>query len=598
MEFSQYIIDLLTSINITNHHDTSAISLIRKASENAPSESDSHILGIIAGTATMCYKEKERSFGPFLIWNDGSRSFAPEDIKENDIDILRGVIRITCSTYIRTKFSHIVWLITKDNRYGEIAVDGYLDEFERQFDPDSWVSCYDQIIRAYHISSAMGNKSDSFKRTRVVINGKLSQMNGSDPLFLSLNLLNLVLQNASKEELLKYESIISILADRNFGPTNTKINLADETYTVIEKLYVRMNKAKELKTIKSRYANYYETRAKALAHDNDYFNAVILLKKACNLYSGIDQVKLLELRQLLEGWQKIALQRMHVQKHEFNVQPIYDEVVQMFEGLSLSEAIVQFGRVVKIYKVDDVKKELLEKPEQYVLSSMIGSSLLNERGQSVQELPPIKDAIDSGDPIAIKKHMIHYAAEQRRLIGVLFVKIAYQCLEKYGPIKEDDLNFLVIDNGIIPDNREEIIKQGLCLGLNGKLYAAMHILQPQTENIFRNLVKMCGDTVTFLKDDGSEEYKPLSSLFKSDKLLDCYNEDIIFTFQSIMDDPTGENLRNLTGHGLLDPEVGNSMISLYFLSLLIFLLSLYGIKPYSILIDLDKQTDKQDNGDE
>ena len=56
-----------------------------------------------------------------------------------------------------------------------------------------------------------------------------------------------------------------------------------------------------------------------------------------------------------------------------------------------------------------------------------------------------------------------------------------------------------------------------------------------------------------------------------------------------MDEPTGENLRNLNGHGLLEPEVGNSIISLYFLSLLIFLLSLYGEKAYAIRKDLAKR---------
>ena len=127
------------------------------------------------------------------------------------------------------------------------------------------------------------------------------------------------------------------------------------------------------------------------------------------------------------------------------------------------------------------------------------------------------------------------------------------------------------------------------MGLNGKLYAAMHILQPQTENIFRNLVKLCGDTVTFLKEDGSEEYKPLSSLFNSEKLRECYDENIIFTFQSIMDEPAGENLRNLNGHGLLEPNIGNSVGSLYFLSLLVFLLSLYSAKASSFRMDLAKR---------
>ena len=125
MTLSQYILDVIASIDpVIKDHDTSSISLIREAAEKAPSKVESHILDVIAGASTMCYKPKERTFGPLIIWCDGSRSFAPEDIKEKDLDILCSIIQITGSSYLRAKFSHIVWLISKDNRYGELAVSG------------------------------------------------------------------------------------------------------------------------------------------------------------------------------------------------------------------------------------------------------------------------------------------------------------------------------------------------------------------------------------------------------------------------------------------------------------------------------------------
>ncbi len=600
MDFSQYVLDVIASIDpVIKDHDTSSISLIREAAEKAPSEAESHILNVVAGASTMCYKPKERTFGPLIIWCDGSRSFAPEDIKENDLDILCSIIQITGSSYLRAKFSHIVWLTSKDNRYGELAVSGYLDEYQKQFDPEHWVACYDQIRSAYHISSVMGNKSESFKQTRAAINQKLTQMNGSDTSFLSLKLLGLIVKDAPKEDLSKYDSIICILVEKNLNPSNNNANLADTTYSVLEKLYGRLKKDAELKAFKGKYANYYEVQAKSLAQKNDYFRAVFMLKKACTLYAGINQERLLELRQLLEDWQKIALKDMHFHKFEIDLKPTYDAVEQLFDGLSLSEAIVQFGRIVKIYHIEDVKKELLEKQEKNVFTSLFRSSLLNEQGQSVLELPSVRDSSDSENPDAIRKHMVRYVAEQRRLVDSLPVKIAFQLMQKFGPFAEDALDFLVRDNAIIPDKRAEIIQQGLCMALNGNLYAAMHLLLPQTENIFRNLVKICGDTVTFLKEDGSEEYKPLSSLFKSEKLLECYDEDLIFTFQSIMDNPAGENLRNLNGHGLLEPEIGNGAASLYFVSLLIFLLSLYSPHARPIRMDLAKReasrTDEPDN---
>ncbi len=121
------------------------------------------------------------------------------------------------------------------------------------------------------------------------------------------------------------------------------------------------------------------------------------------------------------------------------------------------------------------------------------------------------------------------------------------------------------------------------MGLSGDIYSAMHILLPQTEHIFRNLIDMCGDTMTNLKKDREqsssslvmEEYKTLSKIFDSALLRECYDEKIICTFRWLMDHHAGPNLRNNIAHGLLSEENGNSGASLYFLCMLIKWLSLY-----------------------
>ena len=113
--------------------------------------------------------------------------------------------------------------------------------------------------------------------------------------------------------------------------------------------------------------------------------------------------------------------------------------------------------------------------------------------------------------------------------------------------------------------------------------------QPQTENIIRYLVRLCGDTITFLKEDGSEEFKPLSQLLASEKLKESYDESFIFTFKSLLTEPIGANLRNLNAHGLLDSIAGNSTVSLYFLCLLIKFLSMYGKNVIPVLRALKKK---------
>ena len=408
-------------------------------------------------------------------------------------------------------------------------------------------------------------------------------MNGHDPLFLSIALLELVIKSASETDLESYLGFAENLSKKNLTIDNLNTNLADETFVIQEQILKRLKKDDEIKIATEVYADYYESLAEKSTQENDNLRAVIMLKKACHLYSKVNRDKLLESRNKLEELQKLALKEMHHFEYEIDAEPIYKTIEKLFKGLSLAESIIQLGRLATIHNVEELKKDVIEKRSKSFFSSMFSSSMLNEKGQTVQELAPLGTTIESTDPEVLHKHMVKHASEHRNLSNPIVLNYAFSFFKESGEFSKDSLTFLVDDNAIIPDNRAEIIKDGLYLGLSGNFYAAMHILLPQTENIFRNLVRNCGDTVTFLKEDGTETYKPLSTLLKSEKLKECYDENIIFTFQSIMDDPIGENLRNLNAHGVLEPERGNGSSALYFLCLVIRLLSMYSPNAFTIV---------------
>ena len=181
------------------------------------------------------------------------------------------------------------------------------------------------------------------------------------------------------------------------------------------------------------------------------------------------------------------------------------------------------------------------------------------------------------------EHMVAYVTDCRNLGESISLRIAYSYIQKQGGIETGDLDFLIDNNAIIPDDRKEIIKLGLSMGLNNEVYAAMHILLPQTENIIRNLAKMCGDPITYLKEDGTEEFKPLSQLLNAENLRESYDENVLFTLETLLDERGGPNLRNENAHGILSPAKGSSGAALCFLSLLIRFLSLYSCESAEVL---------------
>ena len=589
MELSQYVINSIASITHLNEdHHWEVVSTLKQASSMADNACDSHTLAIISGALSMSYSTETDQFTPLIQLSSGQRSFAPEDLSELDIEVLKNAAVIIETSWMQARLFHIIWIFTNDYQYGQSAVNGYLRLFEETFNPDQWVDCWDAIERAYHISIKLGKKSTQYKQTRTTINQKLVLMNGTDPLFLSLQLLQLMIKDATQSELEVYLLVINNLSSKNICVSNSNTHLADETYAVQAQILRKLKKSEDITTATLIYADYYAAIADSLAEDNDYQRAVIMLKKACAQYHNANSGKLLPMRHKLESLQEKALQSMQAIPFEFDATRIHKRVDNLFTGLSLQETIVQLGRLATTYNKDDVKSRVLEKNRTYVFSSFFGKSLLDEKGHVVQKLPPLNTSTPNPDVLLM--HMFHYVTEQRSLIDSIALRHAFGFVRNFGAISEADLDFLVCDNAIIPDSRLEIIKEGLYLGLTGRLYTAMHILLPQTENIFRYLVKMCGDTVTFLdKEDGTEHYKPLSALFNSEKLRECYDENLLFTFQSILNEEIGENLRNLNAHGILEPQTGNGSSALCFLCLFIKLLSLYGKHTIPIMNALSQR---------
>lgn len=220
---------------------------------------------------------------------------------------------------------------------------------------------------------------------------------------------------------------------------------------------------------------------------------------------------------------------------------------------------------------------------KYIITSLFSKSFLDREGHLVKSVPPLDLQDPQKDEKVFRAHMLVYVTDRRNLDESIFLRLAYDKLRNQGYVSMDDLDFLVDRNAVIPDDRKEIIKRGLQLGVNGELYAAIHILLPQMENLIRELVKMCGDTVTFLREDGTEEFKPLSELLESRNLKESYDENFLFTLSTLLNERGGPNLRNENAHGFLSPIEGSSGAALCFLSLMIRFLSYYSRESIDIL---------------
>lgn len=581
--------------NETKHEAVSRLKGI--AEKEGACEKDKQALTVIAGSLSMSYTEADGGYAPMIVLSNGARSFSMEDLDEEAITILKEALKVKCPAWMRAQLADILWIAEKDYKFAELAVLGYLEEFDVTFDPEHWSTCFRSIRRAYSIAMSLGKKGTIAQQVRGAVNQALGRMNGTDSRFLSLSLIELVGNGATSEEAQQYYTIAEKIFSRNIDNGSDNITLLDTTFEQLVQLSKKLKRDKEMPAIRAKLAAHYERLADKFSNDRPtgVYNAIHILQKACRIYDlQKDHEKILEVRKRIEELQHVAVNSMPGHSFEFNAAKIYNSVKADFEGLSLREMIVQFGRTATVYDIESIKAQVIENKGRFFSACLFSRGIEDESGRVVEIIPPLDMRSPEDQPEVVHKHMAQHLTKVYSLDEAIALQYALDMLKDMGPISADDLGFLVDDNPIVQAGRSAIIKRGIQLGLSGELYAAMHILLPQMEHIIRGLVAICGDTISFLKEDGCEEYKPLSQLFQSDKLRECYNESVLFALQVLMDDKAGANLRNLNAHGLLEPHNGSSGPSLCFLGIVIKLLSFYSNEARGIAKSLMSRGKEQD----
>lgn len=475
----------------------------------------------------------------------------------------------------------ILWLKTGDHRYAQIAVSANLSLFDASYDPEDWVSCFHAARRAFQIAIKLGRNNHLFSETLAKVDAVLRKADRTDPLFLSLNLIEMVAPYADKDRLQRYLSLSQKLFAQAKAGGIASEHVVQAAYRVYADLLHKANRGREIRTLKLELAEYYEALADDLA--GRPLGAALMLQKAYNLYDKKqDRERLLQLRGKLQQVQQDRLNSMASIPLEFDAAPIQKIIETLFHGLSRQEAILAFGECAMLYKVEEVRQGVLTEQQKNVFSSLFSKRFIDEEGRLVKTLSPLDLRDPQEDASLLREHMVHYVSERRSLGETICLQLAYHKVRERGAVASDDLSFLIDRNALIPEERRAIIRTGLQLGLNGELYASLHILLPQTENLLRELVKLCGDMPSYLKEDGTEDIKPLSQLFDSQKLREAYDEDLLFTWKTLLDERGGPNLRNEIAHGVLSPRRGSGGAALCFLSLLIRFLALYSTDAHAV----------------
>jgi hypothetical protein len=273
---------------------------------------------------------------------------------------------------------------------------------------------------------------------------------------------------------------------------------------------------------------------------------------------------------------------------ELDIRGVVENIKINMEGLTFEESLIRLTQMFVFEKQEDIKKRVIEEFKGHPLSHMFGKSIINAQGQTVLALPPLDIQNPEKDSYLMELHMHQNALEKQKVAGDIWMKNALALLRDAYVVDNSMLDFLVKDNPIIPEGRERIFQSALRMFLNGEFYESMHILAPQVENLFRNIAKEVGGLTVTLENDGSSMEKVLSSILSLPELLDCYDNDILFTFRGLLNEQAGANIRNEVAHGIISEYACSTGVCLYFGVAVIKLLSFTSAPCYQILKNSEK----------
>lgn len=580
------IYELLNRIIVNKRYSLSP-NLFIEADRTELSEEERSIFDLLKNIVSLGTKIHNDGieFHPMFVMADGSRTFSIEDISEDDYLILHSLKLEKMPLILRALIADILWTNKKEFNAAKIAANAYWELFTFWYRDDDNVGTIDIIRRAVCIS-AQTKQTLLFEKIQGWFVDFLEKKAANNDGFFALRVMELFFGQKNFDV-----SIFLPVLDDLIDGNSDNIAKVEQAYKLKTECLFKLKRKEDAIKNNNLLADYYlEFAEKIFKKDiQGALRAVNFYQKGIMLYrNNGESDKADAAHKRLVEIQKEIPKIMVPFSVELDIKGVIDNLKANMEGLSFEECVIRLTQMFVFEKQEDIKKRVIEEFKDNPISHLFGKSLINAQGQTVLALHPLDIHDPEKDPKLMELHMYQNALEKQKVAGDIWVKNALIIIRDKFVIDKSMVDFLVKDNPIIPDGRERIFQSGLYMFLNGDYYEALHILAPQVENLFRNIAREVGGLTVTLEKDGSSMEKVLSSILSLPELVDCYDNDILFTFRGLLNEQAGANIRNEIAHGIISEYACSTGVCLYFGVAVIKLLSLTSASCYQILKNSEK----------
>jgi hypothetical protein len=557
-------------------HFAAALGREASVAENSGDLRRTQLFRFIAEAASIGWESGASGevFRPQATFTDGTRTRIPADYSDEEIGLLKALAPTIRDPEMRARISDIVWERARDYASAQVATDAYLESSARLEDPVNWSSGAKRLERALNLSLSIGDKARK-KMIIAEIEIVLARYNGNDPLWLSSYLMDLLLNVGEGDP-----AIYSALAGRS-AENARKAGDWRRTRGYLEikaKWLRRAGKTADENGAKIESAETHVTEADSAekATPPNYLVIVHHLELAISAFRGVggQAARVTALRKrLLDVQPQTITQMKRIEVPTPDLTDRLQKAIQAVTGKSFHAALIELSLMAGSPKIDQLRQIAKDMASAAPLSSSIAHSFQTGLGKTAAKVPGMKVDADENDP-AVRSIMFRAADMHRMCVAQVAEGARWQIIREHA-VSLADWNDVVCDNPFVPPGREQFFAEGLHFGLNGNFVAAAHLLIPQIENSYREMLAARGVIVSTHDQDGIEREMYINELILTvPEFRTLFGEDLAFDFRGLLIEQQGSNLRHGMAHGLYNYPAFQSPPSIYLWWLVLSILCL------------------------
>lgn len=549
-------------------------SLYRAAAAQARENGDApagRVFGLLSDIANIHFKPEDHAepYGPqFVI--DGHRSVIPSDLRGEQSATLAEILPTIQNPGLRARLADIAWHVDRKlvpmaeqaiNAYCE-SVETVLDGKGEFFNDDRTASGHDgcrMLRRACQIAHATGWKEPEASRLKTLIAAVVRDSVVRHDHRGFFNAATVALQFAIGDP-------AAIAADAETFATSEDVD--PHWSHGLWELAAQAHQSSRDQTERERClvgaAESYVTIADAAGGEgmvaaSFFMDAIEALRRLPNT-----KPRRQELEERLRHAQASVRDEMGIISTPFDLTEHVQHARRSVGGTTLGEAIGAFVDLASSPDPDDLRNEARRAAEDFPLSSMMPSTVVDDEGRVVARSPGMLGDLSERDT-ALRHLITRHEALRRQTDAQGLIEPARQLIQSEQPLAQRHLRLIVAWTPFVPADRVDLVTTGLARFFGGDFFSALHILVPQLEHSLRHILKHAGVDPSAIHSDMTQEVRTLSVMLDKERgpLEGILGPAIVFEIENLFDLRAGPSLRHQVAHGLISAGECYSTDSIY-----------------------------------